>query len=184
MIVARIATRCAALLVAAFVAGPVAAACPGLLDQRFQSLVTDRPVDLCQYAGRVVLVVNTASQCGFTPQYAGLEALYRRYREKGFVVLGFPANDFGRQEPGTNGEIARFFEENYGVSFPMFAKAEDKPLKANPLYAKLIAATGRAPEWNFHKYLIDKSGRATSFASDVEPESPPLVRAIESALAR
>jgi glutathione peroxidase len=174
----------AALALAAMLHGAQAFACEGLLNQRFQSLVTDQAVDLCQYADRVVLVVNTASECGFTPQYAGLEALYRRYRARGLVVLGFPANDFGRQEPGTNGEIARFCEENYGVTFPMFAKAEDRPLKANPLYAKLIAATGRAPQWNFHKYLIDKSGRATSFASEVEPESATLVRAIESALSR
>jgi glutathione peroxidase len=165
-------------------AAAAANACPALFDHRFNSLVSDKPVDLCQYAGKVVLVVNTASHCGFTPQYAGLEQLYRKYRDQGVVVLGFPANDFGRQEPGNNGEIARFCEENFGVSFPMFGKApDDKPLRVNPFYARLIASTGRAPQWNFHKYLIDKRGRVTSFDSDVEPDSAKLVRAIESALA-
>ena len=161
-----------------------AAACPALFDHRFNGLVSDRPVDLCQYAGKVVLVVNTASHCGYTPQYSGLEQLYRRYREKGVVVLGFPANDFGRQEPGTNGEIARFCEENFGVSFPMFEKSpDDRPLRANPFFAQLIAATNRPPRWNFHKYLIDKRGRVTSFDSDVEPQSVPLLKAIDNALA-
>jgi glutathione peroxidase len=167
-----------------FVAGSAAAACPPLLDHTFQSLVSDRPVILCQYAGKVVLVVNTASRCGYTPQYQGLESLYRRYRDKGLVILGFPANDFGQQEPGGNGDIARFCEENYGVSFPMFSKAEDdRPLRANPLYAGLIAATGRAPAWNFHKYLIDRTGRVTSFVSDAEPEGKEILRAVQSALA-
>jgi len=165
--------------------GPAAtAACPALFDHRFNGLVSDRPVDLCQYAGKVVLVVNTASQCGYTPQYAGLEALYRRYRAKGVVVLGFPANDFGRQEPGSNGDIARFCEENFGVSFPMFEKSpDDRPLRANPFFAQLIAATNRPPQWNFHKYLIDKRGRVSSFDSDVEPQSAKLLKAIDSALA-
>lgn len=165
-------------------AGGAQATCPTLLSHTFNSLVGDKPVNLCQFAGKVVLVVNTASRCGYTPQYAGLEQLYRKYRERGFVVLGFPANDFGRQEPGANTEIARFCEENFGVTFPMFEKAAgDKRLPANPLYANLIAATGRAPQWNFHKYLIDRSGRVTSFETAVEPQSAELVRAIETALA-
>ncbi len=160
-----------------------APSCPETLNHKFSALLDDRPVDLCQYAGKVVLVVNTASQCGYTPQYAGLEQLYRKYRAKGLVILGFPANDFGRQEPGTNTEIARFCEENYGVSFPMFSKApDDKPLRANPLYARLIAATGKAPRWNFHKYLIDRTGRAASYDSGVEPDGKELIRAVESAL--
>jgi glutathione peroxidase len=164
------------------VTASAAHACPALLSYTFQSLVADKPVDLCRYEGKVVLVVNTASHCGYTPQYAGLEALYRKYKGKGLVILGFPANDFGQQEPGSNGEIAKFCEENFGVSFPMFAKGE-RPLAANPLYAKLIAATGAAPKWNFHKYLIDRRGaRVASFDSGVEPESRELVRAVESAL--
>jgi len=169
------------LLIAA--APALAADCAPLLDHKFNTLTTDRPVDLCKYAGKVVLVVNTASQCTYTLQYAGLERLYKRYRDKGFVVLGFPANDFGRQEPGVNREIARFCEENYGVSFPMFSKAEgDRPLRENPLYGGLIGATGRAPQWNFHKYLIDRSGRVRSFDSAVEPESRELLRAVDAAL--
>jgi glutathione peroxidase len=159
------------------------AACPALLSHTFNSLVGDKPVDLCQYTGKTILVVNTASQCGYTPQYAGLEQLYRKYRARGLVVLGFPANDFGRQEPGTNVEVARFCEENYGVTFPMFEKAAgDRPLKVNPLYAGLISATGRAPQWNFHKYLIDRLGRVRSFESAVEPRNPELIRAVEAAL--
>lgn len=169
-----------------FVAGTpaaLAADCGPLLNHKFNTLTTDRTVDLCQYAGKVVLVVNTASQCTYTPQYAGLERLYKRYRDRGFVVLGFPANDFGRQEPGANRDIARFCEENYGVSFPMFSKAEgDRPLPENPLYGKLIGATGRAPQWNFHKYLIDRSGQVRSFGSAVEPESRELLRAVDAAL--
>jgi glutathione peroxidase len=168
----------------ALVFSATAHACPAVLKHTFNSLVADKPVDLCQYTGKVVLVVNTASRCGYTPQYAGLEQLYRKYRAKGLVILGFPANDFGQQEPGGNSDIARFCEENYGVSFPMFSKAaDDKPLSANPLYAKLIAATGHAPQWNFHKYVIDRRGRAVSFDSAVEPGSRELVRAVESALA-
>jgi glutathione peroxidase len=182
-------TRSRAFASAAFAAlalwgAAAAAACPALFDHRFNGLVSDRPVDLCQFAGKVVLVVNTASRCGYTPQYAGLEQLYRKYRDKGVVVLGFPANDFGRQEPGSNDEIARFCEENFGVSFPMFEKSpDDRPLRANPFFAQLIAATNRPPQWNFHKYLIYRRGRLTSFDSDVEPQSAKLLKAIDSALA-
>ena len=169
---------------AAWLAAGSAAACPALFNHTFKSLVADRPVDFCQYAGKVVLVVNTASNCGYTPQYKGLESLYRRFKGKGLVIVGFPANDFGGQEPAANGEIARFCEENYGVSFPMFSKAQDgTPLTANPLYARLIAATGRAPGWNFHKYLIDRSGKVRSFESDREPEGKEMLRAVQAALA-
>jgi glutathione peroxidase len=179
-----IVTRLLAALGTSLIAVAAHATCPAMLAHTFNSLVGDKPVDLCQYAGKAVLVVNTASRCGYTPQYAGLEQLYRKYRARGFVILGFPANDFGQQEPGSNADVARFCEENYGVSFPMFEKAAgDKPLKANPLYAKLIAATGRAPQWNFHKYLIDRRARVVSFDSAVEPESAEVLRAIESALA-
>ena len=173
-----------AWLAAWFAAGSAAAACPALFNHTFNSLVADQPVDFCQYAGKVVLVVNTASNCGYTPQYKGLESLYRRFQGKGLVIVGFPANDFGGQEPAANREIARFCEENYGVSFPMFSKAQDgKPLTANPLYARLIAETGRAPGWNFHKYLIDRSGKVTSFDSAREPEGKEVLRAVQAALA-
>src|SRR5215510_14471289 len=120
---------------------PCIAACPALLGYTFPSL-TDQPTPLCQFEGKVVLVVNTASQCGYTPQYEGLEALYRRYRDKGLVVMGFPANDFGAQEPVSNGEIAKFCEVNYGVSLPMFEKSGVTAGNANPLYAALAKKTG------------------------------------------
>jgi len=171
------------ILLFALISTPAFAACPPLLDLTLPSL-TDRPTPLCQFAGRVVLVVNTASHCGYTPQYEGLEALYRRFREKGLVVLGFPANDFGAQEPGSNNEIATFCEINYGVSFPMFAKTGVIARNANPFYASLAAKTGERPAWNFHKYLIDRSGeKVLSFDSRVEPGDPALVGTIERLLA-
>ncbi|HYT47383.1 MAG TPA: glutathione peroxidase, partial [Burkholderiales bacterium] len=115
--------------------------------------IDERERSLCEYAGKVLLVVNTASQCGYTPQYEGLEALYRKYRARGLVVLGFPSNDFGGQEPGSNQEIASFCVNQYAVDFPVFAKTE---LKKNSLYADLAKASGQAPRWNFHKYLVDR----------------------------
>jgi glutathione peroxidase len=172
-----------ALVLATFVGAPAMAACPPLLGYTLPSLA-DQPVPLCQFQGKVVLVVNTASQCGYTPQYQGLEALYRRYRDKGLVVLGFPANDFGAQEPGSNGEIAKFCEVNYGVSFPMFAKSGVSASDANPFYDSLARRTGERPRWNFHKYLIDRSGeRVLSFGSAVEPDDRKLVGEIERMLA-
>jgi glutathione peroxidase len=157
-------------------------ACPSLLDHTFSSL-TDQPTPLCQFQGKVILVVNTASHCGYTPQYQGLEALYRRYKERGLVVLGFPANDFGSQEPGSNGEIATFCETNYGVSFPMFAKSSVVGAGTNPLYAQLAAKTHERPEWNFHKYLIDRSAdKVLSFESAVTPEDRRLVGELERML--
>jgi len=157
-------------------------ACPALLDHTLSSL-TDQPTKLCQFQGKVILVVNTASQCGYTPQYQGLEALYRRYRERGLVVLGFPANDFGGQEPGSNGEIATFCEVNYGVSFPMFAKSTVVGAGTNPLYAQLAARTHERPQWNFHKYLIDRSGeKVLSFESAVTPDDRRLVAELERML--
>ena len=155
------------------------AACPQLLDRNMQTL-DERSQSLCQYAGKVLLVVNTASQCGYTPQYDGLEALYRKYKAKGLVVLGFPSNDFGGQEPGSNKEISTFCVNQYAIDFPMFAKTE---LKANPLYADLVKSTGDAPRWNFHKYLVDRSGRRVqSFGTKVEPNDAKLVGAIERLL--
>ncbi len=159
------------------------AACTPLLDHTFPSLM-DQPQRLCQYQGKVVLVVNTASKCGYTPQYEGLEKLYRRYRDRGLVVLGFPANDFGGQEPGSNKEIADFCQVNYGVSFPMFAKTGVVARNANPFYARLAGKTGKRPEWNFHKYLIDRSGeKVLSFDTRVEPSDRRLVAEIERLLA-
>src|SRR4051812_9999500 len=155
------------------------AACPALLDRKMQTL-DERDQSLCEYTGKVVLVVNTASECGYTPQYEGLEALYKKYRAKGLVVLGFPMNDFGGQEPGSNHEIAEFCTNLYAIDFPMFAKSE---LRANPFYQQLIRTTGQAPRWNFHKYLLDRNGsRVQSFGSAVEPGDPKLVGAIERLL--
>ena len=157
--------------------------CPSMLDHRFANLV-DEPVSLCQFGGKVLLIVNTASECGYTPQYEGLEKLYRRYREKGFVVLGFPANDFGGQEPGSNKEIAQFCHLNYGVTFPMFAKTSVVGVTANPLYRALAAKTGKPPRWNFHKYLLDRSGQpVAAFESAVDPEDPRLTGRIDKLLA-
>jgi glutathione peroxidase len=171
------------LLLAALGSTPALAACPPLIDHTFPSL-TDQATPLCRFQGKVLLVVNTASQCGYTPQYEGLEALYRRYREKGLVVLGFPANDFGGQEPGGNRDIAKFCEVNYGVSFPMFAKSGVLESNANPFYKTLAAKTGERPRWNFHKYLIDRSGeKVLSYGSAVEPGDRKLVGEIERMLA-
>ena len=158
---------------------PAMAACPPLLDRSVDTL-DEKPRSLCEYAGKVVLVVNTASQCGYTPQYEGLEALYRKYRARGLVVLGFPSNDFGGQEPGSNKEIASFCVNQYAVDFPVFAKTV---LKKNPLYSDLTKAAGKAPQWNFHKYLVDRSGKQVlSFDTRVEPDDPKLVAAIERLL--
>jgi len=155
------------------------AACPPLLDRKMQTL-DERTQSLCDYAGKVLLVVNTASQCGFTPQYEGLEALYRKYQAKGLVVLGFPMNDFGAQEPGSNQEISTFCVNEYAIDFPMFAKTG---LKTNPLYAELMRATGQAPRWNFHKYLVDRKGeRVQSYGTRVEPSDAKLLNAIEQLL--
>jgi len=155
-------------------------ACPPLLDRSVES-IDERPRSLCEFAGSVVLIVNTASQCGYTPQYQGLEDLYRKYRSRGLVILGFPSNDFGGQEPGSNKEIASFCVNQYAVDFPMFAKTD---LKKNPLYTDLAKATGAAPRWNFHKYLIDRGGRQVlSFETRVEPTDPRLVSSIEKFLA-
>jgi glutathione peroxidase len=164
-----------------FVAGNAVAACPSLLDHTLPTL-DERSQSLCEYAGKVILVVNTASQCGYTPQYDGLEALYRKYRSRGLVVLGFPMNDFGGQEPGANKEISTFCVNEYAIDFPMFAKSS---LAANPFYGGLVKASGAAPAWNFHKYLVDRSGRRVeSFASRVEPDDPKLVATLERLLAQ
>jgi len=160
-------------------ASPAAMACPALLDRKMDTIL-EQPQSLCDYAGSVLLVVNTASQCGYTPQYEGLEALYRKYRSRGLVVLGFPSNDFGGQEPGSNKEIAAFCVNQYAIDFPMFAKTE---LKKNPLFADLAKASGQSPRWNFHKYLVDRSGtRVQSFDTRVAPDDPKLVAAIERLL--
>ena len=152
-------------------------------DVSLETLAGER-TSLAPHGGKVLLIVNTASQCGFTPQYEGLERLYRRYRDKGLVVLGFPSNDFGAQEPGSNAEIAQFCQVNYGVSFPMFSKTVVSGGRPNAFYAQLAQRSGSRPQWNFHKYLIDRSGeRVLGFDSEVEPGDARLVSAIEKLLA-
>ncbi len=143
-----------------------------------------QPADLAQYDGKVALVVNVASQCGFTPQYAGLQKLYDELKDKGFVVLGFPSNDFGAQEPGTPDEIASFCKKNYGVTFPLFSKLVTKAgPEQSPIYGYL-GKTGSLPSWNFAKYLVDKNGKVVQFFnSKVTPDSPELRSAIDKALA-
>jgi len=137
--------------------------------------------DLSAYEGRVVLVVNTATQCGFTPQFEGLEALYRERRGKGLMVLGFPADDF-RQESRSDEQIATFCKANYGVTFPMFAKTRVTGEAANPLFRALNAAQGE-PEWNFNKYLVDRRGRVVArYGASTEPAAPELTRKLDSLL--
>jgi glutathione peroxidase len=162
---------------------PAATACPASLNHTFARLQDEKPQTLCQYAGQVVLVVNTASYCGYTPQYKGLEALYDKYRGRGLVVLGFPSNDF-EQEKGSNKEIADFCENTYGVKFPMFAASHVQGKDANALYRELARKTGQAPDWNFYKYLIARNGAVlASYPSKVTPEDPQLLREIEKQLA-
>lgn len=157
--------------------------CPSLLAHQFPRLQDGAPQSLCAYAGRVLLVVNTASYCGFTRQYEGLEALYAKHEKRGLVILGFPSNDFGQQEPGNAQQIAELCFNTYGVKFPMFAKTVVKGKDRNALYQQLAQITGATPQWNFHKYLIGRDGRTvSSFASEVEPGSAALTAAIERAL--
>ena len=155
--------------------------CPAVLNHPFKPLMSDSNSNLCAHAGKVVLVVNTASACGYTPQYEGLEKLHKQYQNQGLVVLGFPANDFGQQESGSNQDIAKFCKINYGVSFGMATKL-GQPITRDPLFADLIKASGRAPQWNFHKYLIDRSGKVLSFDSGIEPTSEKFKAAVEVAL--
>lgn len=139
------------------------------------------------YRGRVLLVVNTASECGYTPQYEGLQKIYERYRDRGFAVLGFPSNDFGKQEPGSDEQIGKFCRMNYGVEFPMFSKCAVLGEDAHPLYRELAsrpAPIGGAVTWNFEKYLVDREGRAVArFDPEVEPEDPRIIERIEALLA-
>ena len=171
-----------ALLVNTAAAG--AEDCPAALDFYQRPLLGDQPVRLCEeFGGRVVLIVNTASKCGYTPQYEGLEAIYARYRERGLVVAGFPSNDFGGQEPGTEKQIQDFCRLTYGVQFPMFAKTRVRGPDAAPLYRYLADVSGDTPRWNFHKYLLDRQGRVVaSFPSEVSPQDERLIAAIEALL--
>ena len=150
--------------------------------------IDGNPVKLAQYKGKVLLIVNVASKCGYTPQYAGLEALYEKYRDRGFAVLGFPANNFGSQEPGSNEDIKQFCTVNYHVTFPMFSKISVKGDDKHPLYQYLTGSEqgrqfGGEIKWNFNKFLIDRDGEIIAvYGSKTEPQSPELTGRIESAL--
>jgi glutathione peroxidase len=156
-----------------------------LLDQDFRRLASEEVVNLGDaYGGKVVLVVNTASKCGNTPQYDGLEKLYEEYQDEGLVVLGFPSNDFMGQEPGTEEEIQEFCRLTYGVRFPMFEKVTVKEGSAHPFFDRLAAAAGTYPTWNFHKYLIGRDGQLVAqFSPRTKPYDDALVESIEGALA-
>ena len=173
------------LLLSLPLSGHAAEACPPLLDHTFPRLQDGKPQSLCQSQGQVILVVNTASYCGFTRQYDGLEKLYARLRDKGLVVVGFPTNDFGEQEPGSNQEIADFCRLTYGVEFPMFAKTTVKGPESNPFIRELVRISGTTPKWNFYKYLIDRSGReVTAYSSFTAPDDRKLLERIDELLAK
>ena len=168
----------------AHAATPANAACPALLKQEVLRLQDEKPQSLCQYTGKVVVVVNTASFCGFTSQYEGLEALHNKYKDKGLVVLGFPSNDFS-QETGSNKQIADFCANTFGVKFPMFTKTSVSGKDASPLFQQLSAKSGTAPKWNFYKYVIGRDGQSVvSFNSLTAPDSKQFVKEIEKQLAQ
>jgi len=169
---------CATLL---FTATASAEGCPPLLNRTITTLQGDK-INLCQYAGKPILVVNTASKCGYTPQFEQLEAMYGQYKQQGLLVIGFPSNDF-RQEFAKNGEIAQFCKLTYKVKFPMSEPSSVSGKNANPFFKALAKATGEEPTWNFHKYLIAPDGKTVhSFATPVEPDSPEILQKIEAML--
>ena len=161
------------------------AAAPDVLNHSYRNLGGKEQVDLKKtYSGKVLLVVNTASKCGFTPQFEALEALNAKYKSQGFSVLGFPSNDFMGQDPGSEKEIKEFCTLTYGVKFPMFEKVHVKGNDATAIYKDFKAATGDVPEWNFHKFLIDRKGNViASFPSKLKPDDPQVIAKIEAALA-
>ena len=162
---------------------PSPVACPVMLQHTFLRLQDEKPQELCQYAGKVLLVVNTASFCGFTSQYEGLEALSSKYKDRGLVVLGFPSNDFS-QEKGSNKEIADFCENTFNVKFPMFVKSRVSGSGANPLFKQLASASSTPARWNFYKYIVSRDGNKVSgFNSTVDPKDPRFIKALESMLA-
>lgn len=171
-------------LIMIFVAYPAFSCDTKLLDQNFRKLTQTETVNLCEaYSGKVLLVVNTASKCGYTPQYEGLEKLYQKYEQQGLVVLGFPSNDFMGQEPGTEAEIQTFCRLTYDVKFPMFEKITVKKGQSHPFYTQLAELSGTYPKWNFHKYLIGRNGKLiTEFSPRTTPFDPVIVSAIEQAL--
>jgi glutathione peroxidase len=162
---------------------PTNNACPAALNFKFPRLQDEASQDLCQYRGKVVMVVNTASYCGFTPQYEALEKIYSQYSARGFVIIGFPSNDFGSQEPGSNKEIAEFCKNTYDVKFPMVAKSVVSGPDANPMFKLLVDKTKTTPKWNFYKYLIDRDGNVVeAYSSLVKPDSKTITSQIEKLL--
>jgi glutathione peroxidase len=173
----------AGLLSLGVVPATASAACPALLDHSFPGLLDGKPQSLCQYQGKVILVVNTASYCGFTSQYEGLEELYARLKDRGLVVIGFPSNDFGDQEPGSDQQIADFCRMTYGVEFPMMGKTVVKGREANAFYRQLASISGSRPRWNFHKYLINRDAtQVVAYSSFTKPEDADLLKKIEEFL--
>jgi len=160
-----------ALALFSMVSSVWAETCPGVLNYQAQKLRSSESIDFCAaFKGKVVLVVNTASNCGYTPQFQGLEALYQKYKDRGLAVVGFPSNDFF-QEFENSEDTAKVCYLNYGVTFPMLNKSSVKGATANPFFQSLIQATGKPPKWNFHKYLIAKDGKSvTAYESNVRPE--------------
>jgi glutathione peroxidase len=158
--------------------------CPETLNFTKRTLAGDTEVNLCkEYLGKVVIVVNTASKCGYTYQYDGLEALYRKYKDQGLVVIGFPSNDFGGQEPGTEKQIQAFCRLTYGVEFPMYEKSRVTRYNAEPMFKTLAKLSGEYPQWNFHKYVLDRKGKlVASFQSKVEPQGQEMISTIEKLL--
>jgi glutathione peroxidase len=164
--------------------GVATTTCPALLQHSFARLQDGKPQSLCQYSGRVLLVVNTASYCGYTGQFEGLEALNARYASKGLVVLGFPSNDFRQEDPDAKKTAAVCFN-TYGVKFPMFTDTRVRGRQAHPLFAELAKRTGAQPTWNFNKYLVGRDGQTLAhFESMVEPDSRQMIAALEKALAQ
>ena len=173
-------------LLLSLIALPVLALDCASTDLNFDSKrLMGKSENLCQsYGGKVVLAVNVASHCGYTPQYQGLEKLYQTYKDKGLVVLGFPSAQFGEQEFSDDQQIQKFCKANYGVSFPMFGRGSVKGADASPFYQQLIAKTGESPAWNFNKYLIGRDGKVRRhFSSDVTPDAATLIKQIETELA-
>ncbi|WP_310475282.1 glutathione peroxidase [Sandarakinorhabdus sp.] len=179
-------TLAAAALTALVAASPKDSGAPQSLHQFTVKTIDGKPMPMAQYKGKVVLLVNTASMCGYTPQYEGLQALHESYKAKGFTVVGVPSGDFGGQEYGSNAEVKQFCESKFGIKFPMTEKAVVKGAKAIPLYKWAANTLGETntPQWNFHKYLIGKDGRLiAAFGSKSTPTSPEVQAAVAKALA-
>ncbi len=163
---------------------PARAADTSAYDFTFEA-IEGGPMPLAQWRGKAIMVVNTASLCGYTPQYSGLQAMWEKYRDRGLVVVAVPSNDFGGQEPGKATEIKTFCETTFGIDFPMTAKVDVVGPNAHPFYvwAAEVLGPGRVPRWNFHKYLVGTDGQLmTSFGSTIEPKDPRIVEAVEAAL--